>query len=107
MRTNPFYDAWLFLTGSTDEHDASGVGWLLTVLYLALLIASIVIAYMNWRQDAWQRTKGHLATWFMRVMIGTLVPATPAKRSTCQRVTPSGVPLLFEFRCLTIATPCT
>ena len=51
MRTNPFYDAWLFLTGSTGEHEASGIGWLLTVLYLALLIASIAIAYRNWRQD--------------------------------------------------------
>ena len=47
MRTNPFYDAWLFLTGSTGEHEASGVGWLLTVLYLALLVASIAIAYRN------------------------------------------------------------
>jgi hypothetical protein len=72
MRTNPFYDAWLFLTGSTGEHEASGVGWLLTVLYLALLIASVAIAYRNWRQDASQRTMGHLATWFMRVMIGTM-----------------------------------
>jgi hypothetical protein len=72
MRTNPFYDAWLFLTGSTGDHEASGVGWLLTALYLALLIASIAIAYSNWRQDASQRTMGHLATWFMRVMIGTM-----------------------------------
>ena len=72
MRTNSFYDAWLFLTGSTGEHEASGVGWLLTVLYLALLIASIAIAYRNWGQDASQRTMGHLATWFMRVMIGTM-----------------------------------
>jgi len=24
MRINPFYDAWLFLTGNTDEHRASG-----------------------------------------------------------------------------------
>ena len=30
MWTNP-YDAWLFLTGSTGEHEASGVGWLLTL----------------------------------------------------------------------------
>ena len=39
MRTNPFYDAWLFLTGSTGEHQASGIGWLLTALFLALLVA--------------------------------------------------------------------
>ena len=26
MRINPFYDAWLFLTGQTGEHAASGIG---------------------------------------------------------------------------------
>ena len=72
MRTTPFYDAWLFLTGSTGEHAASGVGWLLTILFLALLVASIWIAVWNWKQDPAQRTKEHLATWFMRVMIGTM-----------------------------------
>jgi uncharacterized membrane protein YphA (DoxX/SURF4 family) len=72
MRTNPFYDAWLFLTGSTGEHEASGVGWLLTVLFLALVVASIWIARKNWQQEAAQRTIGHLATWFMRVMIGAM-----------------------------------
>ena len=51
MRTNPFYDAWLFLTGQTSEHAASGIGWLLTLLYLALLAASIFIALTNWRRD--------------------------------------------------------
>jgi uncharacterized membrane protein YphA (DoxX/SURF4 family) len=72
MRTNPFVDAWLFLSGNTDEHRASGVGWLLTALFLALLAASIWIAWANWRQDAAQRTKEHVATWFMRVMIGVM-----------------------------------
>jgi hypothetical protein len=70
MRTNPFIDFWLFFTGDTDEHRASGVGWLLTALFIVLLVASIVIAWKNWRQDPTQRTKGHLATWIMRVMIG-------------------------------------
>lgn len=72
MRTNPFYDAWLFLIGNTDEHRASGIGWLLTVLFLALLGASIWIAWENWQRDPGQRTKEHLATWFMRVMIGIM-----------------------------------
>lgn len=57
MRTNAFYDAWLFLSGSTGEHAASGIGWFLTALYLALLIASIAIACINWSQDASQRTR--------------------------------------------------
>jgi hypothetical protein len=72
MRTNPFYDAWLFLIGSTSDHENSGVGWLLTVLFLALLLASIWIARTNWLQDPAQRTREHLATWFMRVMIGAM-----------------------------------
>src|ERR1051326_1934528 len=72
MRTNPFVDAWLFLTGNTGEHRSSGVGWLLTALFLALLAVSVWIAWMNWRQDAAQRTKEHVATWFMRVMIGVM-----------------------------------
>ncbi len=72
MRTNPFVDAWLFLTGNTDEHRASGVGWLLTALFLALLAASIWIAWINWRREPAQRTKEHVATWFMRVVIGVM-----------------------------------
>ena len=72
MKINPFYDAWLFLSGNTDEHRASGVGWLLVALFLALIAASIWIAIVNWRQDPAQRTNGHLATWFMRVMIGVM-----------------------------------
>jgi len=47
MRINPFYDAWLFLSGNTDEHRASGVGWLLVALFLALVAASIWIAVEN------------------------------------------------------------
>ena len=72
MRTNPFYDAWLFLIGSTSDHKNSGVGWLLTALFLALLVASIWIARTNWKQDPAQRSKERLAIWFMRVMIGAM-----------------------------------
>ena len=72
MRTNPFYDAWLFLTGQTDDHATSGVGLLLVVLFWALLLASVWIAWRNWQDDPSQRTRGHLATWFMRVMIGCM-----------------------------------
>ncbi len=72
MRVNPFVDAWLFVTGNTDEHRASGVGWLLTALFLVLIAASLWIAWTNWRQDPAQRTKEHVATWFMRVMIGVM-----------------------------------
>src|SRR5262245_51228586 len=72
MRTNPFYDAWLFLIGSTPDHENSGVGWLLTALFLALLVASVWIARRNWQLDPSQRTPQHVATWIMRVMIGAM-----------------------------------
>lgn len=72
MRTNPFYDAWLFLIGRTGDHENSGAGWLLTILFIALLLASIWIARRNWQEDAAQRTGKHLAIWFMRVMIGAM-----------------------------------
>ena len=57
MRTNPFYDAWLFVTGQTDEHAGSGVGPLLVILFLALLAASAWIAWRNWRDDPTQRVR--------------------------------------------------
>jgi uncharacterized membrane protein YphA (DoxX/SURF4 family) len=72
MRTNPFYDAWLFLIGHTSDHENSGVGPLLTLLFLALLLGSLWVARQNWRQDPAQRTPQHLATWFMRFMIGAM-----------------------------------
>jgi hypothetical protein len=72
MRTNPFYDAWLFLIGATGDHEGSGVRWLLVALFLALLIASAWIAFRSWQQDPAQRTGAHLATWFMRLMIGAM-----------------------------------
>jgi hypothetical protein len=72
VRTNPFYDAWLFLIGRTSDHKNSGAGWLLTILFICLLVASIWIARRNWQQDLAQRTGKHLAIWFMRVMIGSM-----------------------------------
>lgn len=72
MRTNPFYDTWLFLIGRTPDHENSGVGLLLTLLFLALLLASLWIAWRNWQQDPAQRTGEHVAIWVMRVMIGCM-----------------------------------
>jgi hypothetical protein len=72
MRTNPFDDTWLFLIGQTDDHKNSGVGLLLTLLFLALLIGSGWIAWRAWKEDPALRTARHLAIWFMRVMIGSM-----------------------------------
>lgn len=73
MRTNPFYDAWLFLIGRTPDHDKLGLWKYVFVLLFALLLAaSIAIAIRNWRDDPTQRTGTHVATWFMRVMVGAM-----------------------------------
>jgi uncharacterized membrane protein YphA (DoxX/SURF4 family) len=73
MRVNPFYDSWLFLTGETGPH--LGVGawrYLLVLLFWALAIASLIIAYRNWKADPAQRTQVHLGTWVARFAIGTM-----------------------------------
>src|SRR5215468_12072243 len=72
MRTNPFYDAWLFLIGRTNDQEGSGVGPLLVIMFWVLLLGSLWIAWRNWQDDPSQRTRGHVATWFMRVMIGCM-----------------------------------
>ncbi len=73
MRTNPFYDAWLFLIGSTDDHHTLGaLGYVFVVLFLALLVATLWIAAANWRHDPNQRTGTHVATWLCRVLIGCM-----------------------------------
>jgi uncharacterized membrane protein YphA (DoxX/SURF4 family) len=70
MRTNPFYDAFLFLIGQTPDHEGSGVRYLLVALFYLLAISGLVIAKRNWDADPGQRTREHLATWFMRTFMG-------------------------------------
>lgn len=73
MRTNPFYDAWLFLIGSTNDHNNLGAWkYVFVLLFVSLLASSVVIAMRNWRVDPTQRTGTHLATWFIRVLIGAM-----------------------------------
>jgi hypothetical protein len=72
VRINPFYDAWVFILGRTSEHEGSGVGPLLTLLFIVLVAGSLWAAYRNWVQDPSQRTFEHAATWFMRLMIGAM-----------------------------------
>jgi hypothetical protein len=71
MRTNPFHDAWLFIVGSTPDHEKLGAfKYFFVALFLALLAASLWIAWTNWREDANQRSGVHVTTWVCRVLIG-------------------------------------
>ena len=74
MKTNPFYDSWQFLLGRTNDHGNAGpfFAWVLTLGFLALIAASVWIAWKNWQEDPAQRTTEHLATWAMRFFIGTM-----------------------------------
>lgn len=73
MRTNPFYDSWLFLIGQTPDHDALGSAkYLLVALYAALLIGGIATAARVWSRDPAQRNGRTLAIWLFRTLIGTM-----------------------------------
>ena len=68
---NPFSDFWDFVIGNTDDHNALGAWkYLFVALFLALIVASIVIAIRNWQGDPSQRSWSHLGTWFVRVLVG-------------------------------------
>jgi uncharacterized membrane protein YphA (DoxX/SURF4 family) len=73
MPTNPFTDAWHFLTATTGDYLHQG-NWryLILALFWALLLASVAIALRNWQEDPSQRSGRHLGIWLARVLIGCL-----------------------------------
>ena len=73
MPTNPFADVWQFLTASTGDYLHEGNWRYLTLaLFWALLLASIAVAFQNWREDPAQRTGRHLGIWLVRVLVGCM-----------------------------------
>jgi uncharacterized membrane protein YphA (DoxX/SURF4 family) len=73
MRTNPFLDAWLFVIGSTEDHQKLGAfKFFFVVLFLALVAASAWIIWTNWREDPAQRTGRDVTTCVCRVLIGCM-----------------------------------
>ena len=71
MRTNPFFDSWLFLIGATDDHRALGIfQYVMVALFWALLFASVWIAFKNWSEDSEQRRASNAIIWICRLLIG-------------------------------------
>ena len=71
MKTDPFNDTWLYFVGMWPDQTAIGVWrWLFVALLVALLLASLVIAIVEWRDDPRQRTFGHVVNWLVRVLVG-------------------------------------
>src|SRR5262249_14418717 len=70
---NPFTDVWQFLTANTEDYLALR-NWRFLVLgyFLALIVASIVLAIVNWREDPAQRTGVNVGMWIARVLIGCM-----------------------------------
>ena len=70
---NPITDIWQFLTANTGDYLALG-GWrfLILAIFYALMVASIVLAWRNWREDPAQRTGRNLGLWIARVLIGCM-----------------------------------
>lgn len=74
MKTNPFTDTFAFLLGRTGDHGNAGpfFAWVLTLGFLALIAASLWIAWRNWQDDPTQRTATHFWTFVMRFFIGAM-----------------------------------
>lgn len=73
MPHNPINDIWQFLTANTVDYLAIGPWRFLPLaLFWALLIASIVIAMRNWREDPAQRSGRVLGMAFVRILIGCM-----------------------------------
>jgi hypothetical protein len=73
MPTNPFTDVLSFLTATTSDYLHQG-NWryLILLVFWVLLVASIAVAFKNWREDPAQRSGRALGIWLVRVLIGCL-----------------------------------
>jgi uncharacterized membrane protein YphA (DoxX/SURF4 family) len=71
--SNPVSDLWAFLTADTGDFNA--LGWwkyLILLVFYLLMIASIVLLIVNWREDREQRTGLNLWLYVTRVAIGCM-----------------------------------
>lgn len=73
MKTDPFTDSWLFITGQQGDQTALGAWrWLFVALFIALIVASVVIAIRAWSERPEQRTGNHAAMWLVRTLVGAM-----------------------------------
>ena len=73
MKTDPVNDAWDFLIGATNDHQALGAlreGFV--ALFLALLALSALIALLRWMRDPSQRGATPFLIWIARLSIGIM-----------------------------------
>jgi uncharacterized membrane protein YphA (DoxX/SURF4 family) len=67
---NPLHTFLQFLSGNIpDQLSLHGLRWFTVVLYWALLIGSLAVAYANWRRDTAQRMANHVGIYAMRLLM--------------------------------------
>jgi uncharacterized membrane protein YphA (DoxX/SURF4 family) len=71
--SNPVSDLWAFLTADTGDFNALGVWkYLILLVFYLLMIVSVGLLVVNWREDPGQRTGLNLWLWVTRVAIGCM-----------------------------------
>src|SRR5437588_275745 len=80
MRTNPFFDAWLFIIGSTDDHQKLGAAkFLLLALFLELVAVRLfALLAVGFSLHLWLGLYAHPAEWpwnyvFLAVVLALFV----------------------------------
>ena len=73
MPKNPISDVWQFLTATTSDYLNLG-GWRFVILALfwMLMIASVIVAFRNWKEDPTQRTGRNIGIYIVRVLVGCM-----------------------------------
>ena len=70
---NPISDTLTFLSAGTGDFMALGIWrWLVLALFYALVLGSIAIAIINWREDGSQRTSQHVGMAAIRFLVGCM-----------------------------------
>jgi uncharacterized membrane protein YphA (DoxX/SURF4 family) len=70
---NPLTDIWQFLTATTSDYvDLGGWRFVILALFWGLFIASLVLAFLNLRDDPAQRTGHAIGIAVVRVLIGCM-----------------------------------
>lgn len=71
--SNPLQDLVAFLTANTGDFNALGAAKYVIVLYFyALIVCSVILFFINLRQDRAQRSGTLLWLWIVRVLIGCM-----------------------------------
>ncbi len=71
--SNPLNDLVAFLTADTSDYNALGAArYVILIVFYALMIASLALFVVNFREDRAQRSGRSLWVWLTRVLVGCM-----------------------------------